>query len=308
MKYLLPAVFALLLCSCAPQVALFDVEVKDMRGVDIDIKDKQIAVYSLASNSSYDSIRVGNAAMALAEKLKQDRGLENSLPVFSIPQYDFAGFGDGQEYDKEYLRELMLETGADLQLFVYNLRYGMFQVEPVVNYSADYRENMVSLPYSVDMHVYDALEEKSVFQTHHKDTVYIKVLASANKNEFNGFVASKLPEVSRVVGEILGGKLTRQWERERRVLINFPDNPQWEEPLALAMDFKWKEAIAGWIPMTESRNARIAAYASYNIAVGCEMMAQFALAREWADFSVKKYRFTENVGLVSYLKKRVAND
>jgi hypothetical protein len=34
------------------------------------------------------------------------------------------------------------------------------------------------------------------------------------------------------------------------------------------------------------------------------MMAQFALAREWADFSVKKYRFTENVGLVSYLKKK----
>ena len=117
-------------------------------------------------------------------------------------------------------------------------------------------------------------------------------------------MASKLPEVSRVVGEILGSKLTRQWERERRVLINFPDNPQWEEPLALAMDFKWKEAIAGWIPMTESRNARIAAYASYNIAVGCEMLQQFELAREWADFSVKKYNFTDNMLLKQQLKNR----
>ena len=70
------------------------------------------------------------------------------------------------------------------------------------------------------------------------------------------------------------------------------------------MDFKWKEAIAGWIPMTESRNARIAAYASYNIAVGCEMMAQFALAREWADFSVKKYNFNNNYRLRESLKKK----
>ncbi|MBO5700776.1 MAG: hypothetical protein J6R57_05080, partial [Bacteroidales bacterium] len=228
MRYLLPAFFALLLCSCAPQAAFFQVDVRDMRSVDVDVKDKQIAVYSLTSTSTADSIRVGNAAMALAEKLQQDRGLENPLPVYSIPLYDFAGFGNGSEFDKAYLKELMLQTGADLQLFVNNLRFGMFQVESDVQYSADYRENIVSLPYTVDMHVYDAIEEKVTFQTCHKDTVYIKVLASSNKKEFNGFVASKLPEVASVVGETLGSKLTRQWEREQRMLVNFPDKSQWE--------------------------------------------------------------------------------
>ena len=304
MRYLLPAVFALLLCSCAPQAAFFQVDVRDMRGVDIDVKDKQIAVYSLTSTSTTDSIRVSNAAMALAEKLQQDRGLENPLPVYSIPLYDFAGFGNGSEFDKAYLKELMLQTGADLQLFVNNLRFGMFQVASDVHYSADYKENIVSLPYTVDMHVYDAMEEKIAFQAYHKDTVYIKVLASSNKKEFNGFVASKLPEVARVVGETLGSKLTRQWEREQRMLVNFPDNSQWEKPLALAMDFKWKEAIAQWMPLTTSRNSRIAAYASYNIAVGCEMLQQFELAREWADFSVKKYNFTDNMLLKQQLKNR----
>ncbi len=304
MRYLLPAVFALLLCSCAPQTAFFQVDARDMRGVDIDIKDKQIAVFSITSASAIDSVRGGNAAMALAEKLQQDRGLENPLPVFSVPMYDFAGFGDGSEFDKAYLKDLMLETGADLQLFVNNLRFGMFQVESDVHYSVNYKENIVSVPYTVDMHVYDALEEKIAFQTCHKDTVYMKVLARANKKEFSGFVASKLPEVSRVVGEILGSKLTRQWEREQRMLVNFPDNYEWEEPLALAMEFKWKEAIAKWMPSTQSRNSRIAAYASYNIAVGCEMLQQFELAKEWAEFSVKKYNFTDNMLLKQQLKKK----
>lgn len=305
--FLLP-VLAFMLFSCAPQAAYFQVEARDTKGADLNIGGKQVAVFSLASSQTGDSTRAANAALGVAEKLRQDRGLQDPLPVFSVSLLEFGGFNDQLGLDKEYLKNLMLTTGADMQVFVENLQFNQFKVDQALSYASDYSTKIVSLPYSVDMHIYDALEDSVVFATTVQDTVYMQLLSGTKTKEYSGFVSSKLADVSSVVGEALGAKLTRQWDMQERMLVNFPDDPEWENPLAQAVEFKWNRAIAGWMPFTKSHNARIAAYASYNIAVGCEMLGQFALAREWADFSVKKYRFRENVELVSYLKKRVAND
>lgn len=307
-KLFLLSVLAFVLFSCAPQAAYFQVEARDTKGADLNIGGKQVAVFSLAASNKADSTRAANAALGVAEKLGQDRGLDNPLPVFSVSLMEFAGFNGNLGLDKEYLRNLMFSTGADMQIFVENLRFNQFRMESALNYAANYSTNIVSLPYSVDMHIYDALEDSVVFRTSVKDTVYMQLLSDTKPKEYSGFVASKLAEVSAVVGEALGAKLTRQWEMQERMLVNYPDKEAWEKPLAKALDFKWADAVSLWMPLTGSENYRVAAYASYNIAVGCEMMGHFALAREWADFSVKKYRFRENVELVSYLKKRVAND
>lgn len=304
MRRLLPALVALLVCACAPQAAYFQVEVMDAGTTDVDLAGKQIAVCALTHINDADSTRTANAALGLAEKLGQDRGFENPLPVFSVPMLEFAGFGNGEEYDREFLKGFMLSTGADLQVYVGNLRYGMFRVEPIVSYSEEYKENLVSLPYSVDMHLYDAIEDSIVLRRNLKDTVYIKVLAGTERKEYSGFVSNQLADVSKVVGGALAALLSRQWDRQERMLVNYPGNQEWEKALALAMEFKWKEAVALWMPLVHNQNARIAAYASYNIAVGCEMMEQFSLAREWAGFSVKKYRFRENGVLEAYLKNK----
>ena len=298
------AIVALALFSCGPQAALFQVDVKDVQGKNVDMEGKQIAVFPLSGRNVLDSTRVANAALALQEKLRQDRGFENPLPVFFVSDLDFAGFNSPMGLDKEYLKELMFSTGADLQVFVENLKFSPYKIESALNYAADYSTNIVSLPYTVDMHIYDALEDSVVFATAVKDTVYMQLLADTKPREYSGFIANKLAEVSSVVGESLASSLTHQWERQERMLVNYPEDEQWEKPLAKALDFKWNEAVALWMPMTASRNARIAAYAAYNVSVGCEMMEQFALAREWAEFSVKKYRFRENAELVEYLKRK----
>ncbi len=303
-RLLLLPVLALMLFSCAPQAAYFQVEAKDMQGTNVNFDNKQLAVFSVAGTNVLDSTRAANAALGVAEKLRQDRGFENPLPVFSVSTMEFAGFSSPLGTDKEYLKNLMFSTGADVQIVLENLRYDSFRVESSVNYAADYSTNIVELPYSVDMHIYDALEDSILFKASVKDTVYMQMLSDAKSREYSGFVASKLSEVSTVVGETLAAMLTRQWNMQERMLVNYPDNDKWELPLAKALDFKWADAIALWMPMTGSENYRVAAYASYNIAVGCEMLGQFALAREWADFSVKKYRFRENAELNSYLKRK----
>lgn len=298
------AIVALVLFSCGPQAAYFQVEAKDMQGQTVSMDNKQIAVLSVASSAKTDSTRSANAALGLAEKLRQDRGWENPLPVFSVSTKEFAGFSSPMGLDKEFLKSLMFTTGADLQIFVENLRFGRYTIESAVNYEANYSTNIVSLPYTVDMHIYDVLEDSLLYVAAVKDTVYMQMISDNGKKDYNGFISGKLAEVSSVVGESLASRLTHQWEKQERLLVNYPEDEAWEKPLALAMKFRWDEAVALWMPMTSSPNARIAAYAAYNIAVGCEMMERFALAREWADFSVKKYRFRENAELKEYLKRK----
>lgn len=307
MRFLLYLILALAIVACAPQAAYFQVEVKDMQGADLNFENKQLAVFSVARTNILDSTRAANAALGLAEKIGQDRGFEDPLPVFSVSSMEFAGFSSPLGLDKEYLRNLMFTTGADMQLVVENLRYDSYKVESPADFTADYSTRIVELPYSVDLHVYDALEDSVLFKAFVKDTVYMQVLADTRAREFSGFVAEKLSDVSNVVGKSLGAMLSQQWYRQERMLVNYPGKEEWEKPLALAMEFKWKEAIALWMPLTSNENFRIAAYASYNIAVGCELLEQFALAREWADYSVKKFRFSENAELKEYLKKKEMN-
>lgn len=304
MKRLFPLFAALMFASCAPQAAFFQVDVRDMQGSDLDISGKQAAVFSLVGNNAADSVRGGNAALALAGKLEQDRGLENPLPVFSLPLLDFAGFGEAG-YDKEYLKELMLSTGADLQIFVNSLKFGFYEVQETGGYIGEYGERLVMLPYSVDMHIYDALNDTLLVQHSSRDTVYMAVLAQANRKEYGALVADKLPEVCKVVGESLGSTLTRQWSRQERMLVNYEGNEKWEKPLALALDFKWKEAVELWMPLVSDPNSRKASYAAYNIAVACDMLGQKMLAGEWAAYSVKRYSFKENVELLSQLHSKL---
>lgn len=302
MKRLFPIIAAMMFAACAPQAAFFQVDVRDMQGRDLDISGKQAAVFSLVGNGGADSIRGGNAALALAKKLGQDRGLENPLPVFSLPLLDFAGFG-ASGYDKDYLHELMLTTGADLQIFVNSLKFGHYDVQDTGGYIGEYGERIVVLPYSVEMDIYDALNDTLLVQQAAEDTVYMAVLAQASRKDYGPLVAAKLPDVCRMVGESLGSTLTRQWNRQERMLVNYEGNEKWERPLAMALDFKWKEAVELWMPLVSDPNSRKASYAAYNIAVACDMLGQKKLAADWAAFSVSKFKFRENMQLQKQLQK-----
>lgn len=308
MRQLLLALLILVsVASCAPQAAFFRVQVKDEMGYDLNLGDKQVAVFSLSRNNGPDSTRSANAALGLASKLQQDREMDISLPVFSVSALDFAGFNDPKGVDKEYLKQLMLETGADLQIFVHSLQFGNYSIKGIADHIADYTANTISLPFMAAMTIYDAMEDSLIHSARMVDTVYLNVLAPGNGTSYDALVALKLEDVSRVVGENMAAHLTPQWNLEERMLVNYPGNDMWEIPLGKANEFKWDEAIALWMPSTRSENARIASFAAYNIAVACEMLEKYDLALEWAEFSVKRFSFKENEELRAYLNKKETN-
>lgn len=291
--------------GCAPQAAYFKFEAKDKESRNIDLQGKQVAIYPIAGSSKHDSIRVANAALGLATKLKEDRGMENALEVFPLPLFNFPELEQSGHIERETLKEIMFATGADLQIFLHTLRYGAHQMLSSAGIYGEYGQEILSLPYSVSVNVYDVLEDSLVFSTTLKDTVYMSLYAENGSNEkYRAILGQKIPEISYKVGETAGAMLSTQWNTMEWILVNYPDNDSWEVPLKNFLNNRRDLAIKGWMPLTESPNARKAAYAAYNIAIACEMMGERELAREWANFSVKKFRFKECTELVSYLNKR----
>ena len=304
MKFFKSALLLLMLAGCAPQAAFVQVEMKEVPGVHIAVENKQIAVFGIASANGGDSLKIENAAMALADKFGQDRGCKDPLPVFSLSELSFGSL-ESESFDKEYLRSLMYKSGADLQILLHSLKFSNYNVSTVAEYDGSaYGQKMVYVPYSARMDVYDAIADSVVFKAALKDTVYMSIISQVASKNYSAVVEKQLPEVARVVGESMGTLLSAQWRSQERMLVNYPGNSSWEKGIHLANDFKWKEAIELWMPMVDNRNSRISAYAAYNVAVCCEMLGLYPLALQWADFSVKKYRFEENLRFKEYLKMR----
>ena len=304
MKFFKCALFSILLAACAPQAAFVQVEMKEVPGEHIAVENKQIAVFGIASANGGDSLKIENAAMALADKFGQDRGSKEPLPVFSLSELSFGSL-DSDHFDKDYLRSLMYSSGADLQIFLHSLKFGSYSVQTVASYNeSEYGQKMVYVPYSAKMDVYDAIADTVVFKAALKDTVYMSIISQVASKNYSAVVEKQLPEVARVMGESMATLLSAQWRTQERMLVNYPGNSQWAKGIHLANDFRWKEAIGQWMPMANNKNARISAYAAYNVAVCCEMLGLYPLALQWAELSVKKYRFEENLRFREYLKTK----
>ena len=314
-RFSILAVAALLMAvmaGCLPQARYFNVDVRGEDFVEIPIEGNSVAVFSIVAQNSYDSVRCSSVALGLAEKIEADRGLaKGDVAVYSVPKIEFRGFPSGQndkvvEVDTEYLSQLMVKTGAKMFVFVDNLRFGQYSV-PYSSVSAEFDNMNVLVPYAVDMNVYDPVKGQSLFKLELKDSVYMQMVSSVvSERKVGAMISNYLPSIAGKIGEKLASYLSVQWETQERMLVSF-DDFKWEKACDLAQDFKWDEAIKIWMPLAESENPKKAAYAAYNIAVGCEMLEQFDLSRKWIEFSLKRYKFKEALLMNEYIKKRTGS-
>ena len=67
---------AFLFVCCYPQAKFYDVEVYDSKMWELDLNGRNTAVFALSNNSTVDSLRLISAAVALAERVEQDRQME----------------------------------------------------------------------------------------------------------------------------------------------------------------------------------------------------------------------------------------
>lgn len=306
-KLLLIAICASIFACCAPYTHYFDVEVYDDENTwELDLKDRTPAVFALYNKDAADSVNLSRAVEGLAQRLEADRQMEaGAIKGYSIPDKDFSGFLTSTDYDSSFLNNLMLSTSADLQLFLQDLEYDSYIPVSQYDYNTGF-EQIVMIPYNVHFVVYDALVSDIKLRKIVKDTIYFRCDPTANIQDlYRESIKPRLPEVSYKIGESIAQILSKQWRTQERAIITIHGSGKWSKASELALDFKWREAINIWLPLTNSQSPKKAAYAAYNIAVACEMIDEFALAGEWIDFALNKYKFQQAVTFKKYLQNRL---
>lgn len=301
--------FSIILCcvvSCAPQLHYMNVDVRRQAKVSLP-EERSSAVFSIIGSGKYDSVRLGNVAAGLAEKIEEDRGRRSgTVTVWSVDENNFPGFpGEGGEKlsgeSRKYLSGLSDLSGADLLFFVSRLRFLPYSVQVNSAYS-QYDGNNVTLPFEVDFNIYDTEQELLLYSNRATDTLYLFVDGAISSRDMGSAIAKYLPDISKKIGTMLGKDVSSQWITQERLIISYEGDIQWEEARQLAFDFKWEEAIAKWTELVETKNPRKSACAAYNIALGCEMLEGFDLARKWIDYSLKIYPTKEAVAFKRYLE------
>ena len=262
------------LSSCAPQAysLLYDMHYPGEAGFVLE--NKTMSVVYLNDGKRQDTTYVNSLATGFAKGLeRQYFNSEEAVPVISVPKDP-----KGVYYSKDSLVSLIMATGADV-LFLFD--------SPRITTSRD------SLLGSSYLYVYDGLDKK-------RDSV---IAITLNKRYLNN---ANLQTAVASYGSNLSGMFARDVRKEYYSLIYYDYSDNWVSALLSAADSKWDDAMDKWMNIISgSSNAEQKACAAYNMAVGCYLMEEYALALEWIQQSEKYYPISLSTGLKQKIRSQL---
>ena len=288
------------LTGCAtPQAMFFNVDVLKPKFYTFTTEDQTSSVIATYSNTS-DSLSANFLAQGTARQLELNNALEEgAIGAFTIPAQEFRGTSD-----KEYLEQLMLATGSRCLFIVSNIELRPEKIEKSV--SVGDIESFCICPIKAHIDIYDAVADTLLYKKIQTDTMYVRVpnRFTGSKQEANKYIQANDSLIRSTFGTLIADEVSPKWIPEEWMLIDYPTDNAWHSAYKNAMDFKWEDAIKGWLPLTESENKDKASYAAFNIAVACQMLGNTDLALNWIQFARNNYNFREAESLENYLRTR----
>ena len=120
------------------------------------------------------------------------------------------------------------------------------------------------------------------FATRYETTVYEK------ENRYPQTFLEEMKAYGENNGSRIAMLISPSWKWTDR-LIYYSGNKEMAKADSLATDNRWDEAARIWTRMAKSNNKNIAAKATYNMALACEMLGHLELALEWVSVSYHVY-------------------
>ncbi len=288
------------LTGCAtPQAMFFNVDVLKPKLYTFTPEDQTSSVITTYTNT-IDSLSAIFLAQATARQLELNNALdEGAIGAFTIPAQEFSGTSD-----KEYLEQLMLATGSRCLFIVSNIEFRPEKVERTI--SVGNIESFCVCPIKANIDIYDAATDTVLYKKLHADTMYVRVpdRFTGSKQDVIKYIQANDSLIRSTFGTLIADEVSPNWTPEEWMLIDYPTDNAWHTAYKNAMDFKWEEAIKGWLPLTESENKDKSSYAAFNIAVACQMLGNTELALNWIQYARNNYNFREAESLEKYLKSR----
>lgn len=283
------ALFALV--SCAPQAFIVSPEMRGPSKSGLNLAGKSMAVVYLTDGDPRDTVFNASAAGGFASRLEEDYfGGEREIELFT------AKGGDGTEYSsKDSLVNLVMETGKDVVFVIDTPVLG----EPTINDPIKVTDRAMpqdsayvstaSVPFNTRIYVYDSMsKEDKVYGFAGGRSFKVDVYndGKTSKDVLQSKVWNGIASGAENAGYVAAKAFVSTWKSDDFYVIYY-DGAQdaWDKGAEYAYSYKWKEAIAQWMTLLDSRNDEKKACAAYNIALGCFMCGQPSLALEWLDRS-----------------------
>ena len=281
----------LALASCAPQAFVVSPEMRGPSKSGLNLAGKSMAVVYLTDGNPRDTLFNASAASGFASRLEEDYfGGEQAVELFT------ARGGDGVDYaSKDSLQSLVMETGKDVVFVIDIPELGIPSIkDPIRNtgkaVSTDSAYvNIASVPFTTKIFVYDSMnKEDRVFGFAGSRTFEVRVFTDGTtpKDQISGLVWKNISSGAERAGYTAAGTFMSVWKTDDFYVVYYDGAEEaWDKGAEYAYSFKWKEAINQWVKLLKCRNDEKKACAAYNIALGCFMCGQPALALEWLDRS-----------------------
>lgn len=105
-------------------------------------------------------------------------------------------------------------------------------------------------------------------------------------------VVDVLNNSSSYLGRSFGAKIIPTWLNVERIYYK-SNNPEMIKAEKLALNNEWLKAADIWNKLSKNKNAKIAAKASFNMALACEMEGKVGVAIDWLVRSYSGLTFSE---------------
>lgn len=296
---------AMLLAGCAaPQVMLFNVDVMEKKAFVLQLDNQSASVVATYDQEKGDSSIMADLARSVADRLEKQNALEEgSVGAFTIPASEYKG-----SQDKEYLEQLMLATASQSLVIIngFSLRDYHLKKSWDPDRTVPALQTMLTILGKADMEVYDAISDTTLYHKMVFDSVTFRIPTdnSYTDQSLKELISSNDTLVIASFAATLADHICNTWTEEEWMLIDYPNQETWHEAYKNAMDFKWEEAIRGWLPWTENKKPEVASFASFNIAVACQILGQSDLAESWVEYGRQKYDFQEARALRDYIRSK----
>lgn len=285
------AAVLLALSSCAPQAFVVSPEMRGPSKSGLNLAGKSMAVVYLTDGNPRVEAFNASAAGGFASRLEEDYfGGNREIDLFT------AKTGEGVDYSsRDSLVNLVMETGKDVVFLIDLPELGIPTLKEPVRITGKQTTkdssfvSVATVPFTTKIFVYDSMgKEDKVWGFAGGRSFKVEVYndGKASKDLVIGKVWNNLSAGAESAGYTAAGTFLSTWKSDNFYVIYFDASEEaWDKGAEYAYSYKWKEAIGQWINLLKCRNDEKKACAAYNIALGCFLCGQPALALEWLDRS-----------------------
>jgi hypothetical protein len=278
--------------SCSPYVEIVKVDVLNPSTSTFSFVGKDVAIvgnlYEIGNGEYlYDSTLVAAATLGIKETLEQSPVFEGyEIPIYYTYSSDTALVG--KPITKEDVEEMSSDMGVDMFISVDYIDI-LGKAARSHNDTIDLEHLMM---YAGLFRVYEAGNEKPYSPYYIRNETPETVIIY-NDKELPILSTTREAGISLAyrLGDNYAMFIAPYWETVERVYYVYPDDEYGSIKLGdrYVQQGSWAKAMEAWSKtITSSTKKMQVAMAAFNMAVGCEMIGNLELAKEWLGYCQKQ--------------------